>query len=389
MHAEHPMRDGNPPEWADGYGFDEYGPFADVYVGEATLRMRWIPPGTFMMGSPEDEAGRNEGEPQHQVSIMLGYWLADSPTTQSLWAAVMHRTSARFKHPERPVEQVSWLDVQAFIVRLNETVPLLNARLPTEAQWEHACRAGTTTATYADDLATADAMRDPVLDPIAWYSGNGGIDFDLEAAYAVSDIKDLPFEGSGTRIIKQKAPNAWGLYDTLGNVLEWCADDVVQLNGLRWRRCRGGSWSHHLSRIRAASRDLIPESERDHAVGFRLAAHASSVCHLSQSADFSRSQQPENPRPLMNAPHFRDFEGLPEKSQQFITLVAVRGILARDEALEVLDLRRPKSLGGVTEPIYRRCRDLGIALPYLLGRRDGKRVWLWPGYAVPDDVELA
>lgn len=90
-----------------------------------------------------------------------------------------------------------------------------------------------------------------------------------------------------------------------------------------------------------------------------------------------------------DAPSLRDFAELPEKSQQFITLVAARGLITRKDALEALGLRRPKELGGVTEPIMRLCRDKGIERPYLAGRRNGKRVWLWPTIDVPDDVELS
>lgn len=90
-----------------------------------------------------------------------------------------------------------------------------------------------------------------------------------------------------------------------------------------------------------------------------------------------------------SAPSLRDFADLPKKSQQFITLVAARGLISREDALEALGLRRPKELGGVTEPIVRLCREKGIERPYLAGRRDGKRVWLWPTAPVPPNVELS
>jgi hypothetical protein len=88
-------------------------------------------------------------------------------------------------------------------------------------------------------------------------------------------------------------------------------------------------------------------------------------------------------------PSLRDFEGLPKKSQQFITLVAARGLIDREEVLQALNLRRPKELGGVTEPIVRLCREKGIERPYLAGKRNGKRIWLWPTTPVPADVELS
>src|SRR6185503_13178891 len=110
------------------------------------------------MGSPPEEAGRysNEG-PQHEVELSHGLWLFDTPCTQALWQAVMGRNPSRFKGQNRPVESVSWEDCQTFLDKLNAQLPGLAVRLPTEAQWEYACRAGTETARYAADL-----------DAIAW-----------------------------------------------------------------------------------------------------------------------------------------------------------------------------------------------------------------------------
>jgi formylglycine-generating enzyme required for sulfatase activity len=132
-----------------------------------------------MMGSPQDEAGREPSEVQHKVELTHGFWIADTPVTQALWQAVIGSNPSRFVHPERPVEQVSWDDAQAFIARLNEQQPGLELSLPTEAQWEYACRAGTTTATYAGDLKILGDDNAPVRDAIAWYGGNSGVDFDL------------------------------------------------------------------------------------------------------------------------------------------------------------------------------------------------------------------
>ena len=92
--------------------------------------------------------------------------------------------------------------------------------------------------------------------------------------------------------------------------------------------------------------------------------------------------------PTGRKPDLRDFEGLPEKSQEFLMLVASRGIVTREEALEALEYRRPKELGGATEPIIRRCREREIERPYVAGKRDGKRVWMWPTHPVPADVEV-
>ena len=145
----------------------------------------------------------------------------DTPCTQALWEAVMGANPSTFKAPDRPVETVSWDDCQEFVQRLNGRVVGLELGLPSEAQWEYACRAGTETARYRDSL-----------DEIAWYDENSG---------------------GETHAVGGKLPNGWGLYDMLGNVWEWCADAwredysqprVVETGGRAsvLRVIRGGSW---------------------------------------------------------------------------------------------------------------------------------------------------
>lgn len=283
MHPEHPMRDGLPPEWATAYGFDAFGPFAEFEVGPVRQRMRWIPPGEFWMGSPEDEPGRYEREVRHRVTLTRGYWMGDTPVTQALWEAVMGSNPSRFVHPQRPVERVSWRDVQGFIRRLNERVPGLDVGLPTEAEWERACRAGTDMATYVGDLEILGIHHAPGLDAIAWYGGNSGVDFDLEDGYDPSDWpeKQHPHTKAGTRVVGLKAPNVWGLFDTLGNVREWCADwqgdydgAAVDPVGPEWgisRVVRGGAWDSHARNVRAAYRHWYEPGYCLHYLGFRLA----------------------------------------------------------------------------------------------------------------------
>ena len=163
--------------------------------------MRWIAPGTFVMGSPENEEGRRNSEgPQHQVTLTQGFWMADTPCIQALWSLVMDdQNPSRFTSPDRPVEQVSWEDVQTFLQRLNEQQAALALMLPTEAQWEYACRAGTVAATYAGDLEIRGARNAPILDAIAWYGGNSGADFDLEDRLGLQrlDRKAVPAYPSG------------------------------------------------------------------------------------------------------------------------------------------------------------------------------------------------
>ena len=130
------------PDWASESGMDIYGLWAEFTVNQVTQRMRWIPPGEFQMGSPEDEPERNHDEMLHHVTLTEGYWLADTTCTQALWESVMGSNPSEFKGPDRPVETVSWDEVKQFIEMLNVKVPGLQCGLPSEAQWEYAARAG-------------------------------------------------------------------------------------------------------------------------------------------------------------------------------------------------------------------------------------------------------
>ena len=139
----HPLARGIPPAWAWEWGEDRYGPWGLFRVKGVCQRLRWIPPGRFLMGSPPEEAGRYDDEgPQRMVRIAEGFWLFDTPCTQELWEAVMGENPSRFRSPTRPVEQVSWKDAGAFVKRLNRQLKDLELSLPSEAQWEYACLRG-------------------------------------------------------------------------------------------------------------------------------------------------------------------------------------------------------------------------------------------------------
>ena len=289
------------PDWASAIGRDRFGLWSEITIepsqGEPVIqRLRWIPPGRFWMGSPESETrglAKEERErewferehPRHQVILTQGYWLFDTPCTQALWEAVMGKNPSRFQSPTRPVEQVSWDEVQNFLRKINEQKHDLNLTLPSEAQWEYACRAGTETAIYTGDLAILGTNNAPALDSIAWYGGNSGVEFDLPNGYDSSDWKEkqYPHTQAGTHPVKLKQANPWGLYDMLGNVWEWCQDgmrdydDSAQTNPVgslqagALRVFRGGSWIDRARGVRAAYRNAYVPAGRRASLGFRCA----------------------------------------------------------------------------------------------------------------------
>jgi len=231
------------------------------------------------MGSPGTEAGRYEDEgPQREVRIESGFWIFATPCTQEFWEAVMGENPSRFRSPTRPVEQVSWDECQKFVERLNGRVGERLLSLPSEAQWEYACRAGTETATYAGDLEILGDFNAPALDEIAWYGGNCGVEFELPDGSDMSGWRDkqYQFEHGGTRPVGLKRPNGWGLYDMLGNVWEWCEDEYRkrgsgESKASADRVVRGGSWDHWAGSVRAACRVRADPGPRDVFIGFRCA----------------------------------------------------------------------------------------------------------------------
>ncbi|MDO4576202.1 MAG: SUMF1/EgtB/PvdO family nonheme iron enzyme [Planctomycetia bacterium] len=233
---------------------------------------RWCPAGSFMMGSPEGELGRYNDETQHRVTLTKGFWMLETEVTQEMWVAVMGDNPSWFSSTgigkdkvsgmntdNFPVENVSWDDCQEFCQKLRSQG--LNVQLPTEAQWEYACRAGTTTGLNNGKDITSETVSCYNLDEVGWYEEN-------------SD--------STTHVVGQKKPNAWGLYDMHGNVLEWCADwygkdsyaksptsDPTGPASGSLRVSRGGSWSDDAKLCRSAFRRGSTPTFRRYRLGFR------------------------------------------------------------------------------------------------------------------------
>jgi formylglycine-generating enzyme required for sulfatase activity len=263
--------------------------------GGVTMEMVAIPGGQFEMGSPEGEAGRYPWEgPQRSVTV-APFLLGKFEVTQAQWRTVagwpqvarsLEAAPSLFKGDDLPVENVSWEDAAEFCARLSRRSGRAY-RLPSEAEWECAARAGTKTATYAGAMEILGENNAPVLDEIAWYGGNSGVGFERSDGVDSSDWpeKQYPHSRAGTRPVGRKTPNAWGLYDMLGNVWEWVEDDWhdsyggAPVNGKAWaeptrgsaRVVRGGSWNDLAGLVRAACRDCPAPDARRGALGFRCA----------------------------------------------------------------------------------------------------------------------
>ncbi|WP_020504087.1 formylglycine-generating enzyme family protein [Lamprocystis purpurea] len=279
---------GPPPEqfpacWAGDWGEDPFGLWQSLIYRGVRQAFRWIPPTAepFLMGSPESEHEHRSDERQHPVLLTRGFWLAETACTQALWTAVMGGNPSGFKGERRPVENVSWDDVQGFIDRLNAELAAFpgrvsaqpgavaegrsaqrTLRLPTEAEWEYACRAGTTGPFSCGDDITPEQAN---------YDGN------------------FPYRGNRKGLYRQETievasllPNPWGLYEMHGNVREWCRDwygdypsglvtDPVGPDSGEGRVLRGGSWLYEALYLRSASRYRLGPGHRVLHYGFRLA----------------------------------------------------------------------------------------------------------------------
>lgn len=250
------------PEWASGMGRDDMGLYMDVPIMTVVQRFRWIKAGTFLMGSPKTEVNHFHDESQFEVTLSKGFWMADTACSQALWRAVMGKNPASFRGTEsNPVERVSWYDVQSFLGSLKALIPGMNVKLPTGAQWEYACRAGTLTPfSFGENITTSQVNYDGTK-PYA------------NAEKSIFRNKTVP--------IKSLPPNQWGLYEMHGNVWEWCQDwygyypsqpsvDPLGPKLGSMRLIRGGSWFRGARGTRSANRSCEEPHASNYQIGFRF-----------------------------------------------------------------------------------------------------------------------
>jgi formylglycine-generating enzyme required for sulfatase activity len=247
---------------------------AAICVANAGKPARWIEPvtgmelveipaGTFTMGSPDDEPGRDARERQHTVTISRSFWMGAYEVTQAQWRRVMGTNPSRFTSPDGslPVEQISWHDAHEFLERLTTRSPGHTFRLPTEAEWEFACRAGTTSAYNVGPTLTR-----------------------AEANITASPGTPVAARGQ-TMKVGSFRPNAWGLFDMHGNVWEWTEDDHCPYPqgsstdprgacGAPLKVIRGGSWYFAADSARCALRYTHRPQDRGFSLGFRAVAMA-------------------------------------------------------------------------------------------------------------------
>jgi formylglycine-generating enzyme required for sulfatase activity len=235
-------------------------PSGSKVTNSLSMSFKYISPGAFLMGSLSYEMGRYDDETSHQVTLTHGFYMQTTELTQGQWEAVMGINPSYFLYgDDYPVERVSWEDAQGFIAAINGRKEG-TYRLPTEAEWEYACRAGSTTAFADGDITKQYCENDPNLSAMGWY------------CYNADDT---------THPVAQKRANAWGLYDMHGNLWEFCSDwydsyptePVTNPEGPGtgdYRVFRGGSWYDFAGNCRSAVRSYNTQETQGNYIGLRL-----------------------------------------------------------------------------------------------------------------------
>jgi formylglycine-generating enzyme required for sulfatase activity len=253
-----------------GESFQRAKPSESTIKTPSGIELVLIPAGSFMMGSDHSQEDSEEGDerPVHRVRINHSFYMGKYEVTQAQYYALMGTNPSCSKGDNLPVERVGWPSALAFIRKLNERNDGYTYRLPSEAEWEYACRAGTTTDfAYGPSLSSSEANFDGT-EPFG------------DAPKGINREQTTP--------VGSFAPNAWGLYDMHGNVMEWCMDayhdsyDGAPADGSAWvegavtgwRVLRGGSWFSSGNELRSPSRERLAPEICDESIGFRVAAEA-------------------------------------------------------------------------------------------------------------------
>jgi formylglycine-generating enzyme required for sulfatase activity len=240
------------------------GPAAFFIEPTTGMMLVAVEPGTFIMGSPASEAGRNDDERQHEVTISRAFYMGQREVSQAEWRQVMHDNPSHFLSCARcPVEQVTFDEVNDFLGRLNGNTTAMRYRLPTEAEWEYACRAGSTTPFNTGTQLTTEQAN-------------------VDGRYPYAGGRPGPARERTTPTGSYPA-NAWGLYDMHGNVWEWTNDwygsydahpstDPAGASGGGRRVIRGGSWKFDTNSARCAVRYTHSPQDKGFSLGFRIVA---------------------------------------------------------------------------------------------------------------------
>ena len=269
---------GEVPEWVDEYGTDSYGCWASITYQGIVQVFRYCQPGRFLIGSPSDEVGHQSNEdPQQEITFLSGFWLSDTAVTYELYHALMESHTQPRQVPSKPMDHVSWKDVSRFTANLSGEVRDLTCRLPSESEWEYACRAGTVEPFNPSVGRTYNGQSVTVTE----------VNYRGEFPYGSAPI-GIYREQSVAAKGGEFRPNNWGLWHMHGNIAEWCQDtwsdnhvginsDGTARNTLRIdtrdvsRVLRGGSWMNDAKSSRSARRYALHPGSNHSAIGFRIA----------------------------------------------------------------------------------------------------------------------